>query len=162
MTDFEALLKALNRAKVRFVIVGAYAAVAHGSSSVTSDLDICYERTSENIKNLAKALRPFRPRLRGVSANVPFTLDEKTLNSGMNFTLTSSAGDVDLFGELVGVGQFDAVSQGARKVMLFGEPFRIASLDVIIASKRAAGRLKDLVVIAELEALKELKSGHKT
>jgi len=47
MTDFEAALKVLTDGGVRFIVVGAYAAVAHGSSQVTRDLDICYERTAE-------------------------------------------------------------------------------------------------------------------
>lgn len=43
MTDFEALLKALSRHQVAFIVVGGAAAIAHGSARLTQDLDIVYE-----------------------------------------------------------------------------------------------------------------------
>jgi hypothetical protein len=85
--DFETALKVLSEAKVRFIVVGAYAAVAHGSSQVTRDLDICYERTAENMQKLAAALAPYHPHLRGVGPHLPFVLDGHALAQGMNFTL---------------------------------------------------------------------------
>lgn len=52
MTDFETALRSLNQAEVKFIIVGAYAAVAHGSAYVTRDLDLCYERSPENLQRV--------------------------------------------------------------------------------------------------------------
>ena len=65
MTDFKTVLQALHGAEVDFIIVGAYAAVLHGFAGVTQDLDICYSRSSENLKCLAAAFKPFHPQLRG-------------------------------------------------------------------------------------------------
>jgi hypothetical protein len=156
MTNFEAALKALSEAKVSFVIVGAYAAVAYGSTNITSDLDICYERTGQNMKRLAAALGPYHPRLRGTPDGIPFVFDQATLSNGMNFTLQTDLGDIDLLGELSGLGQFPEVAKDAVLMPLFGISYRVASLDVIIRSKQAAGRPKDLNALPELEALKEL------
>jgi hypothetical protein len=89
MTNFTAALKVLSEAKVNFIVVGAYAAVLQGSAQVTQDIDICYERTPENMKRLATALKPHHPRLRGAPDELPFILDEKTLAQGMNFTFQS-------------------------------------------------------------------------
>src|SRR5436853_4130792 len=100
MTNFEAALKVLAEADVNFIIVGAYAAVAQGSAQVTQDLDICYERTAQNLKRLAAALAPYHPRLRAAPEGLPFLLDHLTLSQGMNFTLQTDLGDIDLLGDL--------------------------------------------------------------
>lgn len=159
MTDFEALLRALTQNKVNFVIVGAVAAAAHGSAHVTRDLDICYERTAENFERLAVALAPFHPALRDAPPGIFFRWEAATVRQGMNFTLVTDVGEVDLFGELAGVGAYGEASRDSVWTELYGASIRVASLDVLIASKRAAGRAKDLAVLPELEALRDLRPG---
>ncbi len=158
MIDFKAALKTLTGAKVSFIVVGAYAGVIQGSAQVTRDLDICYERTRENMQRIAVALAPYHPRLRGAPANLPFVLDERTLAQGMNFTFETDFGDIDLLGELSGVGQFPELNRDLVLIDLYGMQVRVASLDTLIRSKRAAGRQKDLNALPELEALKEMHS----
>jgi len=75
------------------------AAVEQGSAYLTLDLDLCYSRKKENLEKLAKALAPFNPSLRGAPRGLPFQLDERTLRLGLNFTLTTVLGDVDILGE---------------------------------------------------------------
>jgi hypothetical protein len=157
MTNFEAALNALTAAQVNFVVVGAYAAVAQGFAQLTRDLDICYERTPENMKRLAAALTPYHPRLRGAPEGLPFVLDDRGLAQGMNFTLQTDLGDIDLLGHMSGLGEFQEVARDSVPVSLHGASFRVASLDAIIRSKRAAGRPKDLNALPELEALKQLR-----
>lgn len=158
MTNFTAALKVLTEAKVNFIVVGAYAAVLQGSAQVTQDIDICYERTPENMRRLAAALKPHHPRLRGAPEGLPFVLDQNTLARGMNFTFETDFGDLDLLGELSGVGQFPALERDAVAIDLDGVKIGVASLDAVIRSKRAAGRAKDLSILPELEALKELQA----
>jgi hypothetical protein len=156
MINPEEVLKALANARVNFVVIGGFAAVAQGSGLITRDLDICYERTPENLRNLVVALSPFHPRLRGAPKDLPFIFDNETLSKGMNFTLETDLGDIDLLGELAGVGGYKEVVSDASWMRLFNGSYRIASLDVLIRSKKAAGRPKDLIALPELEALKEL------
>lgn len=156
--NFEAAFKSLTTAQVNFIVVGAYAGVVQGSVQVTRDLDICYERTSENMKRLAAALAPYHPKLRGAPPSLPFTLDERTLAQGMNFTFQTDFGDIDLLGELSGVGQFTEFARDAVTLEVFGMKVRVASLDALIRSKRAAGRPKDLLSLPELEAILESRS----
>jgi hypothetical protein len=158
MTDFEKALNVLVKGKVRFVIVGGYAIVAHGVSIVTRDLDICYERSRSNLELLATALAPFHPTLRGAPEGLPFILDAETLKRGMNFTLLTDFGDLDLLGEMTGVGGYEATITDANELKLFNLPILIASPDVLLRAKKAAGRKKDQMAIPELEALIELKN----
>lgn len=157
--EFEATLKALTEANVSFVVVGGYAAMLLGSAILTQDLDICYERTPENMERLVSALRPYHPRLRGAPPDLPFVFDAKTFSQGMNFTFQTDLGDVDLLGYIDGLGEFPAVVADAVSVRLFGYTCRVISLESLIRfrSKRATGRAKDLNALAELEALREMQ-----
>lgn len=86
---------------------------------------------------------------------MPFRFDAATIHRGLNFTLRTSAGDIDVLGEVSGVGTYDYVERESTSVELFGENYKVINLAALIRSKRAAGRAKDLEVIAELEALQE-------
>lgn len=155
MIDFERALTVLAGAQVRFVIVGGLAITIHGSAYVTFDLDFCYARDRESLSRLTQALRPYHPRLRGAPEGLPFRFDEETLKGGLNFTLTTELGEIDLMGEVAGVGDYAAALAASEQVELFGASFDVLTLDALIASKRAAGRPKDLLVLPELEALRE-------
>jgi hypothetical protein len=157
MNKFAALVKLLGEAQVDFVVIGGYAAMLHGSAFLTQDLDICYERSPQNLRRLAAALAPIHPRLRGAPEGIPFSLDERTLAQGMNFTLQTDWIDLDLLGEISGAGQFSDLVRDAESIDVYGAPHLVASLDTIIKSKQAAGRPKDRNALPELEALRELK-----
>lgn len=155
MTKFETLLTALGRENVSFVIIGGIAATLHGSARLTNDLDVAYERSTDNYKRLARALAPFAPYLRGAPAGLPFRFDDETIKRGLNFTLRTTSGDIDLLGEVTGIGSFEAVQKESQEVTLFGNSYRFINLDALIRSKKAAGRPKDFEVLAELEAIRE-------
>ncbi len=155
MTDFRALLEALARAHVRFIVVGGAAATAHGSARLTVDLDLVYQRTPENIGRLVSALRPQQPYLRGAPPGLPFLWDEDTAHRGLNFTLTTGWGEVDLLGEITGGGAYEDLLPYAVTLEPFGIPCFCLGLERLIHVKRAAGRPKDLDAIAELEAILE-------
>src|SRR6202008_2401193 len=99
MIEFRSLLESLHRNDVAFVIIGGVAATLHGSARVTLDLHIVYERTPDNLVRLVEALTPFEPYLRGAPPGLPFRFDVETLKRGLNFTLTTSDGSIDLLGE---------------------------------------------------------------
>ena len=155
MTDFARLLAALDEGGVEFIVIGGMAATAHGSAHVTVDLDIVYRRTADNIQRLAVALEPLSPYLRGAPAGLPFRFDPATIRRGLNFTLTTTAGDLDCLGEVTGGGTYDALLSGSCLLTVFERPCRFVDLPTLIRLKRAAGRPKDLERIAELEALLE-------
>ena len=155
MTDFPALLRALVEGGVDFIIVGSAAATAHGSGRLTQGLDVVYGRDKANLARLAAALAPHAPYLRGAPEGLPFQLDRETLERGLNFTLTSKLGDIDLLGEIVGGGGYQALLPDTIEIELFGVRCRCLGLAKLIEVKRAAGRPKDLEALAELEAIRE-------
>lgn len=153
MTDFGRLISTLVDADVRFLIVGGLAANVHGSGRLTSDVDIVYDRSPENLRRLIGALTPLHPYLRGAPPGLPFSLDERTLTAGLNFTLVTDAGDLDLLGEITGGGGYVALLPSSVEIELFGRGVRCLDLPTLIQVKRAAGRAKDLEMVAELEIL---------
>lgn len=153
MTDFQRLLETLSAGAVEFIVIGGMAATAHGSAHVTADLDVVYGRSAENIARLAAALEPLHPYLRGAPAGLPFRFDVETIRHGLNFTLATSAGDLDVLGEAVGGGTYEALLPHTEIRQLYGLSVHFVNLETLIRLKRAAGRPKDLERIAELEAL---------
>jgi hypothetical protein len=155
MIDLEKALRVLSGAKVDFIVVGAVAARAHGSARSTNDLDVVYRRAPDNIGRLCEALAPHAPYLRGAPPGLPFKWDPATITRGLNFTLTTSFGDLDLLGEITGGGAFEDLAPRSITIAVFDAEVLCLDLDPLIEVKRAAGRPKDLEAIAELEALRE-------
>jgi predicted nucleotidyltransferase len=158
MNDFEQILTALRSSEVSFVIIGGVAATVHGSARLTSDVDIVYERSRPNIERLVAALAPLNPYLRGAPPGLPFRFDMETVRRGLNFTLTTDSGPIDVLGEITGIGDYVAVRAVSEDVVLFGATYRCINLDALIVSKRAAGRPKDLEAVAELELIRDERS----
>lgn len=153
--NFSDFLPLLVRQGVRFIVIGGGAAIAHGSARLTYDVDVVYARDMQNIRNLVNALKAHRPYPRGAPPGLPFQWDESTLQAGLNFTLTTTLGDIDLFGEVTGGGGFEQLLPFSEELETFGVKCRFLTLERLIQLKRAAGRPKDLEVIAELQALLE-------
>jgi hypothetical protein len=151
-----ALLDHLARARVEYVLIGGLAMRVQGSAYVTEDLDVCYERSDQNLEALVAALGPLQPRLRGIPDS-PFRFDAPTLRAGLNFALMTSLGDVDLFGEVAGVGPYADALARSNPIFMFGLTVRVLSVDALIASKTAVGRNHDRLHLLELEELKKLR-----
>lgn len=155
MVDLEQPIRSLVEHKVEFVIVGGVAISLHSSGYITNDLDLCFSRSRANIKRLVTALAPFNPRPRGFSGDLPFHFDESTLNNGPNFTFETSIGDIDLLGEVKGIGDYaDALAQSVV-YEIYDSEVNTLDLTALIVSKTAANRPKDHLVLPELYAVRE-------
>jgi predicted nucleotidyltransferase len=152
--DVQRILRALEAESVRFVVIGGVALAVQGYIRSTVDLDIVYARDQPNMTALTAALAPLHPRLRTSGGDVPFLWDARTLRSGTNFTLVTDAGALDLLADLPGVESFDSLWERADVTDLYGVAVRVASLDDLLAMKRATGRLKDESDVLALEDLK--------
>lgn len=83
-----------------------------------------------------------------------FVLDEASLRSGLNFTLDTDLGPLDLFGEVPGLGTFDHVDAESSAIEISGSTLLVLTLDGLERAKRAAGRPKDLVDLGYIRALR--------
>jgi predicted nucleotidyltransferase len=156
LIKIKTVIQSLASHEVDFVIIGGVAIHAYSSAYLTDDFDFCYSRKIENLKKIVNALAPFKPRFRNFPKDLPFTWDERTLQGGTNFTLETEIGDIDLLGEVAGVGAFQSVKANSELVNFYGFEVSILTIDALIEAKKAAGRTKDLLILPELEGLKDL------
>src|SRR5216683_2492301 len=157
MLDSVGILRQLTKGQVDFVVIGGLAMTLNGSAYITNDVDVCYSRTPQNIARLAAALEPLHLYLRGVPQGLPFRFDVATIQAGLNFTLTTDLGDLDVLGEVSGIGFYDQVLAMSEEKEVYGLKVRVLSLDGLVAAKKAAGRTKDKLHLLELEELKKLR-----
>lgn len=164
MTDpFDPLLalRVLDRHDVRYVVIGGFASDLLGAPLNTNDLDICYERTAENMERLSAALRELGATLRvaGVDEDLPFVLDGKTLAAGDSFTFNTVAGALDVLGTPSGTSGFADLSARAHAVTLGSFQVLVVDLADLMRMKRASGRVKDRMHLELLSALRDEISG---
>lgn len=147
VADFEPgqILRALEAHHVRYVVIGAIAAIAAGAPILTTDIDVTPSRSRENLERLALALRDLDAKLRSVSApdGVPFPIEAEMLATADSWTLTTRAGDVDLMFLPAGTQGYDDLRSGARRERIAGVTVSVAALADVIRSKEAANREKD-------------------
>lgn len=155
MINLFEVARRLSEAGVKFVIVGGIAIRSHGGSYLTEDLDICYERSRDNLKRLADVLAPLKPRPRGIDKALPFVFDWSILQHGTNFTFKTSMGDVDLLGEVKGLGTYDDLVKESITVDLDGFATQVLSIPALIIAKEASDRPKDEAGLKVLYALRD-------
>jgi len=150
-------LRVLVRHDVRYVVIGGFAGNLLGAPLNTNDLDICYERTSENMDRLAAALIELRATLRvaGMDEDLPFVLDGRTLAAGDSFTFDTDAGALDVLGTPSGTRGYADLSPRAHPVQLGDLELRVVDLADLMRMKRASGRVKDRMHLEVLTALRE-------
>jgi hypothetical protein len=148
-------LRALVEHRVRFVLIGGFAAALRGSPMMTGDVDICHARDRGNLERLAAALGELGARLRGAPPDAPFRLDAATLAAGDHFTFSTSAGPIDCLGTPAGTEGYADLDASASDEDLGVVVVRVASLDDLIRMKRAADRPQDRVAIEWLSALRD-------
>lgn len=134
---------------VDFVLIGGQAGISHGSSYSSYDLDVLYARDRDNVIRLVAALKEIGVRLRGAPSDLPFVLDAKTIENGANFTFVTPYGDLDVLADVPGMPSYVELKADAVDRELFGHVVRVASIDHLIAMKRAANRTKDKLMVEE-------------
>lgn len=152
--DTPRLLTLLVDAGVRFVVIGGVAAIAHGASTFTRDLDVLIAFDADTITRLLGVLQQHDPRAALDPAGRPIPTAVSALEGFRNLYVTTTLGRLDLIGETP-VGGYAYLATRAVPMTLAGVSVQVVALDDLIAIKRALGRPKDLLVATELEAIRE-------
>lgn len=155
MSDLNQLIQRLCDADIEFVIVGGFAAVLHGSSLVTRDLDVCAVLTAENVQKLRLAFRDVHPAHRLTPQKLSFLDNPEPGVEVRNLYLRTDIGPLDVLSSILGVGEFTRVHVQSTEIELFGRRCRVISLEDLIRAKEALGREKDLLAAKELRAIRE-------
>ena len=157
--DATTILRAFNTRGVRYVVIGAFAAIAAGAPlAPTFDIDFTPETSRENLDRLSLALTDLGARVRAASVpeGLPFSHDGGSLGAAAIWNLVCDAGPFDIAFRPSGFERgYEDLSAHALEVVVDGVPTQIAALADVIASKRAAGREKDVVALPVLEAFQE-------
>lgn len=155
MIDVKKAIITLASHDVDFVVIGGVALSLHSAAYVTYDIDVCFSRTRGNLQKIAVALAPLRPRLRAFPKELPFVWDAGTLVNGTLFTLDTDLGDLDLLGEVGGIGTYEDVLALSSKWNIYDYQVSVLSVDGLIRAKENAQREKDVPGLKILYALRD-------
>lgn len=155
------LLKRLADHGVECVLVGGMAGVVHGCGLITEDIDVCAPMSPENLTRLLTALKGLHPRHRMRPDRLPLPEDPARLHGFKNLYIETDLGQIDVLGEIAGLGAYDEVAGHAVTVDLDGRSCRVLSIDSLIQAKRAMGRPQDLRAVQLLEAVRDRLRGRR-
>jgi len=154
MQNLSELVRRLIAAEVEFVLVGGFAAVAHGVTLVTRDVDICCRFTAANLMRIQKAFADLHPVHRS-RPDLPLDLTPEQCASLKNLYLRTDLGVVDCLGEVLGLGGFDQVAQQGVEVEVPGGKCRVLDLEALIRAKEAMGRDHDRITVRQLKEIQK-------
>jgi predicted nucleotidyltransferase len=161
----QAILDALERHEVRYVVIGGAAAQARGWQEPTDDIDVTPEPSEDNLTRLAVAVveldAGFRvdPVRYPEGYRPPDGIDARTFRNQVSITFTTRHGDFDVvlipdgtrgYEEIIATATPETVP-GTRVVV------PVASAETILHSKAAAGRAKDRAVIDSMRRVLDLE-----
>jgi hypothetical protein len=153
--DLESLLARLIHYHVEFVIVGGFAAIAHGVSLVTQDIDLCCRFTPENLLKLQDAIADVHPVHRLTPQKLPLRLTRENCAGLDNLYIGTDLGVLDCLGNVLGVGDYDDVKEHSVEISLAGGQCRVLDIDSLIKSKEAMNRPRDREAVIQLKAIQE-------
>lgn len=155
MNNLATMLATLTQGDVEFVLVGGYAAVTHGVSLVTQDVDICCRFSKENLLRLQTTLAGLHPRHRMTPQKLPLELSDELCARLKNLYLETDLCVLACLSAVAGVGEFDAVLAHSVAVAFPGGKFRVLDLDGLINAKEAMNRPHDRLTVTQLRAIRE-------
>lgn len=142
--DFKDFLKALNAAKVEYILVGGYSVILHGYARTTGDMDIWANRTIKNYKKLLKAFEKFKMPV--------FDMTEENFlhhNEWDVFSFGRKPNRIDIMVQVKGL-DFKIAFLQSKVFVIEKIKIRTVRFEDLLQAKKAAGRFKDLDDIEQL------------
>ena len=140
-------------------MIGGFAAVAHGVTLLTQDVDVCCRLSADNLLRIQRALADLHPVHRMPPQRPALALTSETAAEFRNLYLETDWGQLDCLGEVSGVGTYEQALQESTEIDLAAGPCRILSISALIRAKEAMGRPRDREAIVQLRAIRERTSG---
>lgn len=154
MQNLAELTKRLITGNVEFVLVGGFAAIAHGVLRSTRDVDVCCRFSEENLMRIQKALVDLHPVYRP-RTDLPLELTPQLCASLKNLYLKTDLGILDCIGEIKGVGGFEEVAKHSVELELPIGKCRVIDLETLIIAKEAMDRDHDRITVRDLKEIKK-------
>ena len=154
MQNLAELTKRLITGNVEFVLVGGFAAIAHGVLRSTRDVDVCCRFSEENLMRIQKALVDLHPVYRP-RTDLPLELTPQLCASLKNLYLKTDLGILDCIGEIKGVGGFEEVAKHSVELELPIGKCRVIDLETLIVAKEAMDRDHDRITVRDLKEIKK-------
>jgi hypothetical protein len=147
----DAIVEVLNRHGVRYVVIGAYAAIAQQAPiRATRDIDFTPDTSPDNLERLSAALKELGARIRtdAVPEGLPFDHNGRSLGASSVWSLICADGEFDISFRPSGFAAgYAELESNARRVRVESVEVLVAALKDVIRSKEAAGRPKDVQVL---------------
>jgi hypothetical protein len=154
MQNLSELTGRLIAGQVEFVLVGGFAAVAHGATLVTRDVDVCCRFSEANLMRLQEALAGLHPVHRS-RPDLPLALTPEQCTGLRNLYLKTDLGSIDCLGEILGIGGFDEAARQSVEVELPAGKCRVLDIDALIRAKEAMNRDHDRITVKHLKEIKK-------
>jgi hypothetical protein len=154
MQNLAELTGRLIEAQVEFVLVGGFAALAHGAMRSTRDVDICCRFSEANLMRIQKAFADLRP-VHFPRTDLLLQLTPEQCAQLKNLYLKTDLGRVDCLGEVLGIGNFDEVAKHSIELELPAGKCRVLDIDALIRAKEAMNREHDQITVKELKEIKK-------
>ncbi len=140
--DFREFIQLLNEHNVSYVIVGGYALAVHGYVRYTGDMDVFIALIPENAENMLRAFHAFG--LNTPDLNVALLLEE-----GNIIRIGSEPMRLEVLNKISGV-DFEECYRNRQTITIDGVAVNFVGYQELLKNKRATGRDKDRVDVAEL------------
>ena len=153
--DLPRILERLVLHDVEFVLVGGYAAMIHGVSLVTKDVDVCTHFSRQNLERIYAAVADLHPYHFLTPQPLPLEIPpgfEQRIN---NLYIGTDIGRLDCLGEVAGLGDYRATIEMSIPVQLPFGIVRMLNRRALIQAKSALDRPRDKVAVMELLAIEE-------
>jgi|SRR5829696_172665 len=157
MAQLNKLVERLIASRVEFVLVGGFAAVAHGVSLMTQDIDVCCRFSPENLRAIEAAVAGLHPVHRMTPQKLPFVLTDELCASLKNLYLDTDFGPMDCLSSVPGIGDFEDAKRRSIELPITAGACPVLDIDALIEAKSATNRTHDRMTILQLKAIKERK-----
>jgi hypothetical protein len=149
------ILKRLVENQIELVVIGGVAALIHGSTVVTVDVDICIRFDEATLKRLVRALAELNPKHRFAAQRLAFEITDQNWEMFKNVYLETDWGKLDCLGEVAGLGKYDDLLKVSEVAEFPFGTCRVLTIQALITAKEKAGRPKDFQVTRQLRIIQQ-------